>query len=189
MHSTSSRPTYSRKEKKNLLAISSQSKCGVESITEQSVWKDYIHLLQHKQKKNSNSFKHNETTQEDTNPITLLIDEKLEEVECESMLMSIIEYSKKEQLINELENLVAKEDHPPIDHMDLVFDLQGSRGVILALVQPNLLSMEFTPLQLVERHDDIDLKHFAMGIILDLRINPFLDGRNRSEEHTLNSSH
>ena len=30
----------------------------------------------------------------------------------------------------------------------------------------------------MERHDDIDLKHFAMRIILDLRINPFLDGRN-----------
>ena len=29
----------------------------------------------------------------------------------------------------------------------------------------------------MERHDDIDLKHFAMGIFLDLRINPFLDGR------------
>ena len=35
-----------------------------------------------------------------------------------------------------------------------------------------------TLLQIGERHDGVDLKTFATGIILDVRTNPFLEGEN-----------
>ena len=114
MHSIFSRPTYSRKEKKVHLAISSQSKSRDESITEESVWKTYLRLIQRKQKKNSDSSKHNQTAQKDTNPIPLLIDEKPKETDRESLLMSIDEQSGEKPLINEPGNLVSKVEHPPM---------------------------------------------------------------------------
>ena len=63
-------------------------------------------------------------------------------------------------------------------------DLQGSRDVILAIDQPKLLSKKFTPLQIVEQLDGIDLKTFATGIILDLRTNPLLEGGNDTDIKT-----
>ena len=62
----------------------------------------------------------------------------------ESLLLLIDEYSEKESLINELENLVDKAEHPPTNQMDLVVDLQGCGDVNLTSVLPKLLPMEYT---------------------------------------------